>query len=467
MVQKFDAIVIGTGQSGSPIARRFAHEGKSVAIIEQAHFGGSCVNYGCTPTKALVANAKIVHSVRISKTFGVNVDKFQIDYKAIKARKDAMVKESTDAVKNSLLEAKGCRIFQGHASFEGQHQVEVGDQHLEGDKIFIDVGTRARIPEIPGLDKVPYLTNASLLDLEILPEHLLILGGGYVGLEFAQIFRRFGSRVTVIQQSPYIMTKEDLEVSKAIQEFLGKEGIEIYTNARNFEILPDSKDGKINAQIDQNGTKLKISGSHLLIAAGRLPNTDDLGLEKAGVNVDKKGFIIVDDTLRTSQPHIWAVGDCNGRGAFTHTSYNDFEIVTENLFDNGTRKVSDRILIYALFTDPPLARVGMNEKQALEKYENVLSAKIPMTEVGRAWEKSETEGFLKILVDGKSKQILGASFLGTSCDEVIHVIAEAMYAKVPYTFLNKVIYIHPTVSEFIPDLLSELKPLKQLAGARQ
>lgn len=454
MIQKFDAIVIGTGQSGPYLAKSLCENGSKVAIIEQARFGGSCINYGCTPTKALVANAKIAHSVRQAKRFGINIDQFRIDYKVIKERKDALVKDGTEWVKNSLQSTKGCTVLEGHASFEGPHRIKVGQQLLEGNQIFINVGARANIPQIPGLQKIPYLTNVSLLDLDDIPEHLLIMGGGYIGLEFAQIFRRFGSKVTIIQRNPYVMPKEDQNVSNAIKEILEKEGIEFYTNATQLAILPESREGNIFIQLGKDQT---VSGTHLLVATGRIPNTDTLDLNKAGIEVDERGYIKVDDQLRTSQSHIWALGDCNGKGAFTHTSYNDFEIVKANLLENGSRKISDRIPIYALFTDPPLGRVGLTEKDARLLYKDVLVANLPMTSVARAREKGETEGFLKIVVDGKTKQILGAAFLGTTCDEVVQLIAVIMAAKVPYTVIEQTVLIHPTVSEMLPTLLTKLE----------
>lgn len=455
----FDAIIIGSGTAGHYLAQRFSLEGKSCAIIEQGRFGGSCLNYGCTPTKALVANAKIAHSVRQSKTFGINVDAFQIDYKAIKLRKDMLTTSWSYSVEKSLKSLPYCTVFEGLGFFEGPHQVRVGEHLLEGKQIFIDVGTQAHIPAIEGLNLVPFLTNVSLLDIDVVPEHLVILGGGYVGLEFAQIYRRFGAHVSVIQQPPFVMPKEDPDVSVAIQEILSKEGINIYTNAINFKVLPQSREGKIHAQFEQNSNTTNISGSHLLVAVGRVPNTKTLDLNKAKVLADSKGFIEVDDALCTSQSHIWALGDCNGRGAFTHTSFNDYEIVSGNLFENANRKVTDRIPIYCLYTDPPFARVGINETQALERYDDAFVAKMPMTDVARAWEKGETDGFLKILASANSKQILGASFLGTGCDEVIHMIAVAMQAKLPYTAIQSTVMAHPTVSELIPTLLSSLKPL--------
>jgi len=453
----FDAIIIGTGQAGPPLARRFAKEGHSVAIIEQNHFGGTCVNYGCTPTKTLVADAKIAHSIKNGSFYGMNAD-FQIDFKKIKERKDSIVNSFSKGVEKSLKSLEHAKVYEGKATFISANQIAIGKEVIEAEKIFINVGSKTYIPEIPGLANVPYLTNISLLDIDKLPEHLLILGGGYIAAEFAQIFIRFGSKVSIIERSPMIMHREDPDISQALEEIFKNEGVDIYTNALNFEVLPNSKEGNIQVQFEQNHIKQKITGSHLLLAIGRVPNTDGLSLEKANIKTNSRGYIEVNDQLQTSQPHIWAVGDCNGKGAFTHTSYNDYEIVAENLFDNGTRKVSDRIPIYALFTDPPLGRVGLTEKEARELNLELQIATLPMTKVSRAIEKGETEGFLKILVDGKTKQILGASFLGVDCDEVVQVIALAMTAKLPYSAIKKTVFIHPTVTELIPSLLDKLQP---------
>ena len=444
----FDAIIIGTGQSGPYLAKRFAKEGYKVAIIEEGNFGGSCVNSGCTPTKALIANAKIAHSVRIAKTFGVNVKGFEIDYKAIKRRKDQFVRAGSDWVKDSLKKTKGITVYEGSASFEGSHQIRVGSKILEGEKIFINVGATPLIPE--QVENVLYLTNVSLLELKTLPKHLLILGGGYVALEFAQMYRRFGSEVTVIQRGPRLMKKEDPEISEAIQKILEKEKIKIYTDVSDISFK------KERSHIVAEFKKKKIITSHVLVAVGRIPNTKHLRCENAGIKVDEKGVILVNDFLQTSLPHIWALGDCNGKGAFTHTSYNDYEIVSANLFDQGKRRVSDRNPIYALYTDPPLGRVGLNEEQAQQKYKKVLSAVLPISSVARAREEGQTEGFLKILIDAETNKILGASFLGIHCDEVIQLIALVMSAKLPYTILQKSVGIHPTVSELIPTLLEKL-----------
>ncbi len=449
---KYDVIVIGTGQSGPFLAKKFAAKGFKVAIIEKGNFGGTCINTGCTPTKTLVANAKVAHVVKNSQFYGVKVPSFRIDYKAIKRRKDKLVSDGTKWVKKSLKATPGCTVYEGNGAFVSPFRVKVGKKILEADKIFINVGAKARIPDIKGLDTIPYLTNKTLLDLKTLPKHLLILGGGYVGIEFAQIYRRLGSKVTIIQRPPTIMKKEDPEISKVLQQILRKEGIEIYTNVKNFEVLSGSLAGKIVVKVGRK----KISGSHLLIAVGRVPDIHDLGLTNAEIKLDKGGYIQVDDKLRTSNPRVWALGDCNGRGAFTHTSYNDYEIVAENLLEGGDRKVTDRFPIYALYTDPPLGRVGLNEKEAKEKYKNVRIATLPMTQVARAREKGETEGFLKILIDGDTKQIIGASFLGIHCDEVIQLITLAMTAKLPLTIFEKFVGIHPTVSELIPTLLETL-----------
>ncbi len=455
MDNKFDAIVIGTGQSGPNLAKKCGEKGWRVAIIEEGHFGGSCINTGCTPTKTLVAHAKIAESIRRAGEFGIEVGAPHVDYAKVKKRVDGIVQSRSHWVKQSLQETPNCTLFEGHAAFVDPYHVQVNGILLEGKKFFLDVGAKPHVPPIPGLDKIPYLTNISLLALETLPQHLLILGGGYIALEFGQIYRRLGSQVTILQHGPRIMSKEDPDISEAIHKFLEKEGIKIVTNAKDLEILPSSREGQINART----TVGNITGSHLLIATGRIPNTDRLGAEKANISLDKKGFIIVDDSLRTSQPHIWALGDCNGRGAFTHTSYNDFEIIAANLFENGSRKVSDRIPIYALFTDPPLGRVGLNESQASHLDYHV--AILPMSSIARAREKGETEGFLKILVDPRTDQILGASFLGTSCDEVVQLIAALMSAKVPYTLLQHTVFIHPTITEFLPILLTTLTEKKE------
>ena len=455
----YDAIVIGTGQAGPGLARRLVAGGWKVAIIERKFFGGTCVNTGCTPTKTLVASAYAAYLARRAAEYGVTIGgPIGVDMKAVKARKDAVVRPSREGVERSLRRLKGCTVLEGHAQFVGPKEVNVGDEVLSADKIFINVGARALAPPIRGLDQVPYLTNSSMMDVDFLPPHLIVLGGSYVGLEFAQAFRRFGSEVTVIELGPHLTAREDEDVSRAIAEILKDEHIDIRVNSKVVAVAKQGND--IAVTVENAGTSSQVVGSHLLLAIGRRPNTDDLGLDKAGVATDSRGYIQVDDQLRTNVPGIWALGDCNGRGAFTHTSYNDFEIVAANLLDNDPRRVTDRITAYALYTDPPLGRAGMTEAEVRKSGRPALIATMAMEDVSRAYEKGETKGFMKILVDRDSKQILGASFLGLAGDEVIHCVLDIMYAKAPYTVMQRAMHIHPTVSEFIPTMMYDLKPLQ-------
>jgi pyruvate/2-oxoglutarate dehydrogenase complex dihydrolipoamide dehydrogenase (E3) component len=455
----YDAIIIGTGQSGPALARRLVAAGRQVAIIERKLFGGTCVNTGCTPTKTLVASAYAAHLARRAAEYGVTVGgPVGVDMKAVKARKDAVSGASSNAVERSLKTLKGCTVYEGHARFVGPKQVNVGEEELRAERVFINVGGRALVPPIPGLDDVGYLTNSSMMDVDFLPRHLLVLGGSYVGLEFAQMYRRFGSQVTVIELAPRLIAREDDDVSRAIAEILKEENVDIRVNNKVVGVEQDGKN--VAVTVETEGTRSRVVGSHLLLAIGRRPNTDDLGLDKAEVATDSRGYIQVDDQLRTNVPGIWALGDCNGRGAFTHTSYNDFEIVAANLLDNDQRRVSDRITAYALYTDPPLGRAGMTEAEVRKSGRPALIATMAMEDVSRAYEKGETKGFMKILVDGETKQILGASLLGLSGDEVIHCILDVMYAKAPATVLQRAMHIHPTVSEFIPTMLEDLAPLQ-------
>ncbi len=380
-----------------------------------------------------------------------------VDMKAVKARKDAVSLPSRRGVERSLKQLKGCTVLEGHGRFVGPKRVQVGDEVLTGDKIFINVGGRAVIPPIRGLDQVSYLTNSSMMDVDFLPPHLIVLGGSYVGLEFAQTYRRFGSEVTVVERAPHLIGREDEDVSRAVAEILKDENIDVRVNSKVIAVGKHGND--IAVTIENEGAETQIIGSHLLLAIGRRPNTDDLGLDKAGVATDSRGYIEVDEELRTNVPGIWALGDCNGKGAFTHTSWNDFEIVAANLLDNEPRRVSDRIAAYALYTDPPLGRAGMTEKEVRKTGRPALIATIAMEDVSRAFEKGETKGFMKILVDKETKQILGASLLGLSGDEAIHCILDIMYAKAPYTVLQRAMHIHPTVSEFVPTMLGDLRPL--------
>ncbi|MDH6232542.1 pyruvate/2-oxoglutarate dehydrogenase complex dihydrolipoamide dehydrogenase (E3) component [Mesorhizobium soli] len=458
MSTRFDAIIIGTGQAGPPLAGRLTAAGMSVAIIERKLIGGTCVNTGCTPTKTLVASAYAAHLARRAADYGVTLgDPVGVDMKAVKARKDAVSGNARRGLENWLKGMERCTVYEDHATFISPHEVRVGDETLVSDRIFINVGGRANVPDMPGVNQVKHLTNTTILDLDILPRHLVVIGGSYVGLEFAQMYRRFGSEVTVVEMSERLVHREDEDVSDAIRDILENEGIAIRCKAECISFAPRGED--IAVGVDCLEGEPEIIGSHVLLAVGRHPNTDDLGLEAAGVATDKRGYITVDDQLRTNVPGIWALGDCNGRGAFTHTSYNDFEIVAANLLDNDPRKVSDRIVAYALYIDPPLGRVGMTEADARKSGRRVLVGERPMTRVSRAVEKGETQGFMKALVDADSKEILGASILGTGGDEAIHCILDVMYAKAPYTTIQRAVHIHPTVSELIPTILGELKPL--------
>jgi len=458
-VPNYDAIVIGAGQSGPALARRLAAAGRKVAIIERKLFGGTCVNTGCTPTKTLVASAYVAHVARRAGDYGVGIKgAVNVDMKAVKARKDAVVAVFRNGVEQSLKTLRGCTVYEGHARFVADKKVAVNDSELAADQIFINVGARAAIPPIPGLDKIPYLTNSSMMDVDFLPSHLLILGGSYVGLEFAQVFRRFGSEVTVIEFGARLISREDQDVSEAVAGFLKEEGVDVRVDSKVIGV--EKQGSSIAAKIESTGRLSQIAGSHMLVATGRRPNTDDLGLDRAGISTDAHGYILVDDQLRTNISGIWAMGDCNGRGAFTHTSWNDFEIVAANLLDNDRRRVSDRIMAYALYTDPPLGRAGMTEAEVRKRGKPALISILAMKDVMRAYERGETKGFMKILVDRDTKQILGASFLGLEGDEVIHSVLDIMYAKAPYTVIQRAMHIHPTVSEFIPTMMDKLKPLQ-------
>ena len=454
-----DAIIIGTGQSGPSLARRLVAAGQKVAVIERKFFGGTCVNTGCTPTKTLVASAYAAYLARRAGDYGVTIGgPVGVDMKAVKARKDAVAGASRRGVERSLKTLEGCTVYEGHARFVGTKKVAVDGVVLDADRIFINVGGRALAPSIPGLDQVPYLTNSSMMDVDFLPQHLIVLGGSYIGLEFAQVYRRFGSEVTVIELAPRLIAREDEDVSSAVAEFLKEEGVDVRVDSKVVGV--EKRGNRIAVKVESTGKISQVVGTHVFVAIGRRPNTDDLGLDKAGIATDARGYIQVDDQLRTNVPGIWAIGDCNGRGAFTHTSYNDFEIVAANILDNDRRRVTDRITAYALYTDPPLGRVGMTEAEVRKTGKPALISTMPMEDVSRAFEKGETKGFMKILVDRESKQILGASFLGLAGDEVVHCILALMYAKAPYTVMQRATHIHPTVSELIPTMMGELKPLQ-------
>jgi pyruvate/2-oxoglutarate dehydrogenase complex dihydrolipoamide dehydrogenase (E3) component len=456
VTDKFDAIIVGAGQAGPPLAGRLTQAGQTVAVIERKLVGGTCVNYGCIPTKTLVASAHAAHLARRGAEYGVGTGEISIDMAKVKARKDKVMLGDREGLESWINGMDGCTFIRGHARFESPHTLRVDGQVLEADKFFLNVGGRAVAPDMPGLSDIDYMTNVGILELDTVPEHLVIIGGSYIALEFAQMYRRFGASVTVIEKGPRLTSREDEDVSATIKEILEAEGIDVVVDANaigftkrdnGFDVIP--RDGAA-----------PISGSHLLMAVGRQPNTDDLGLENAGVETDKRGYIIVDDQLCTNVEHIWAMGDCNGRGAFTHTSYNDFEIVAANLLDDDPRRVSDRVTTYALYIDPPLGRAGMTVDQVRKSGRKALVGKRPMTRVGRAVEKGETQGFMKVVVDAETEEILGAAILGVGGDEVIHAIIDIMTAKKPYTAISRTMHIHPTVSELVPTLLQEMKPLR-------
>jgi pyruvate/2-oxoglutarate dehydrogenase complex dihydrolipoamide dehydrogenase (E3) component len=452
---RFDAIIIGAGQAGPSLAYRLSGAGMTVAFVERKLFGGTCVNTGCTPTKTLVASAYAAHLARRASDYGVVLDQGpRIDMAAVKARADQVVANSRNGVERGLRTLERCTVYTGHARFESPTTVQVGDELLTAPRIFINVGGRARVPDFPGINSVPFLTNTTILQLDAVPRHLVIVGGSYIGLEFAQIYRRLGAEVTIIEMAKRLISREDEDVSDAIRDIVEREGIHVRTGAECIS-LASHPDG-VSVSVDCTHGRPEVSGSRVLLAVGRVPNTHDLGLDHAGVHTDARGYITVDDSLATNVPGIWAMGDCNGRGAFTHTAYNDYEIVAANLLDNATRKLSDRIPAYALYIDPPLGRVGITETEARAAGRPILVSKRPMTRVSRAIEKGETLGFMKVVVDAETKKILGAAILGTGGDEAIHGIIDIMNAGVPYPVLQWAVPIHPTVSELIPTLLGGL-----------
>ena len=458
MTTPYDAIVIGTGQSGPSLAARLAGAGRKVAIVERHRYGGTCVNTGCMPTKTLVASAYAAHIARTAADYGVTIaGAVGVDMKKVKARKDAVSGTSSGNVERWLKGLANCTVVEGHARFASPTTVQVNGEVLEAPQIFLNVGGRATVPSIAGLEKVRYLTNSTMMDVDFLPEHLIVLGGSYIGLEFAQMYRRFGSKVTVIELADRVIAREDLDVSQGVADILRGEGVAIETKANCLAV--EKRGDGVALRVDCSDGGREVVGSHLLLAVGRVPNTDDLGLERAGIKTDARGYITVDDELRTSVPGIWAIGDCNGRGAFTHTSYNDYEIVADNLLNGDKRSVRDRITTYGLFIDPPLGRAGMTEDEIRKSGRKALVGKRLMTRVGRAVEKGDTRGFMKVAVDAETKQILGAAILGVGGDEAVHCILDVMYAKAPYTTLQRSVQIHPTVSELLPTVLGELKPM--------
>ena len=457
MPTHFDAIVIGTGQAGPSLAVRLAKAGRRTAVLERNRFGGTCVNVGCIPTKTLVASARAIHVARRGAEFGFTTGDVRVDMSRVKARKDAVVRQSNEGVERWMKSTPDLTVYEGHGRFTGPHTVEVNGDALQADQIFVNAGARAAVPDMPGARDVPFLTSAGILDLDVVPEHLIVVGGSYIGLEFAQMYRRFGSRVTVVEKGDRLIAREDEDVSATLQQILEAEGIDVRLKATCIGLRRTPSGAAVSVDCAQGPPE--VEGTHVLLAVGRRPNTDDLGLDAAGIATDARGFITVDDQCRTNVPGVWAIGDCNGRGAFTHTSYNDYEIVAANLFDGDPRGIGDRIPCYALYTDPPVGRVGMTTREARASGKHVLVAYRPMVKVSRAREMSETLGFMRALVDADTRQILGAVVFGVGGDEIVHSILDVMYARAPHTTIARAVHIHPTISELIPTMLQGLRPL--------
>jgi pyruvate/2-oxoglutarate dehydrogenase complex dihydrolipoamide dehydrogenase (E3) component len=450
-----DAIIIGAGQAGPSLAGRLSDAGMTVVLVERHLFGGTCVNTGCMPTKTLVASAYAAHLARRGPDFGIVSGPVSVDMKKVHERAATVAANARASVEKRLRGLKNCTVVQGHARFESHDTIRVGEDRFTALKIFINVGGRALVPDMPGVADVPFLTNTSIVALARLPRHLVVIGGSYIGLEFAQMMRRFGADVTVVEKSAHLLSREDEDVSTAIREIVESEGIAVRTGAECISVAPH-RDG---VQVGMNCTQgpPAITGSDVLLAVGRRPNTDDLGLDKAGVETDPRGYIVVDDRLATSVPGIWAMGDCNGRGAFTHTAYNDYEIIAANLLDGANRTLAQRISTYALYIDPPLGRVGMSETEARKSGRKILVGRRPMTKVGRAIEKDETKGFMKVIADAESKEILGATILGTGGDEAIHGVIDLMNAGATYDVLQWAVPIHPTISELWPTVVGAME----------
>ncbi|MGC2636786.1 MAG: FAD-containing oxidoreductase [Acidobacteriaceae bacterium] len=458
MSRSFEAIIIGSGQAGPFLAARLAAAGRTVALVERRFLGGTCVNTGCTPTKAMVASAKAAHTAREAAQFGVHLQgQVEVSLAEVKSRAGSIVQNSRDSLSKMLVNA-GCTVIHEHARFLSAHEIQAGEEVLRGEQIFLNVGARARIPGLPGIEQVSYLTNSSLLELTELPQHLVIVGGGAVGVEFAQMFRRFGSEVTLVELKSSLLHREDAAASALVAELLQQEGVRLRLNAECLSFSGDAEG--LCVHVDCREGDKEVHGSHVLLAMGRTPNTDNLGLEAAGVKTGSGGYIPVDEGLRTNVPHIWALGDCNGHGGFTHTAYNDYEIVASNLLEGADRRVSDRIPARATFTDPPLAQVGMTEEEARATGKDLLIATRPMRSVSRAIEKGETFGLMKAIVDAKTQRILGAMIFGVGGDEAIHCVLDVMYADKPYTTMTHAVHIHPTVAELIPTLLGSLQPAR-------
>lgn len=454
---KYDAIVIGAGQAGPSLAARLAQEGLNTAIIERDKLGGTCVNVGCTPTKTLVGSARVAQLARRASEFGIDTGEITVDMQRVKARMDKVRGDSNRGIETWLNGLKNLDVISGHARFVAPNAIKVNDDVFEADRIFINVGARARVPDIPGLRDVPYLTSSAMLEVDTVPDHLIVIGGSYVGLEFAQIYRRFGSKVTVVEMADRLIPRDDKDVAQAVQAILEAEGVRVELGAECVRLSQTSSGIEVTVSCEREPPR--ICGSHVLLAVGRVPNTDDLGIDAAGIDTNARGYINVDDQLRTNVANVWALGDVNGRGAFTHTAYNDFEIVAANLFSNDRRSATDRVDCYALFIDPPLGRAGLTERAALDAGHKLRIGTRPMTRVGRAREFGETQGFMKVIVDAETDKILGAAILGLSGDEAVHGIIDIMNADLPYTSIQRSVHIHPTVSELIPTVFGDLKSI--------
>jgi pyruvate/2-oxoglutarate dehydrogenase complex dihydrolipoamide dehydrogenase (E3) component len=454
---KYDAIIIGSGQAGNPLSHQLADLGWTLALIEKSHLGGTCINTGCTPTKTMVHRAQVAHYARHAARWGVQSGQISVDLARIVSQKDQIVQSFRDGQQKQVDQRPNLRLYRGQARFVGPHQIKVGEQVLESDKIFIDTGARPLIPSIPGLDTVDYLTNERIMALTQLPAHLLVLGGGYVGLEFGQMFRRFGSRVTIIHHSEQILPREDPEVAAELQKALAAEGIDFLLNTRTTAVK--KQEGLIVLAIEESHGQSTVTGSNLLVATGRLPNTDDLGVAQAGIDIDQKGFIKVNGRLETNVPGIWALGDVKGGPAFTHISYNDFQIVYGNLVAGQTLSIDHRIVPYCVFTDPQLGRVGLTEREARVKGYQLKIGKIPMTSVARALERDETAGLMKIVVDARNDHILGAAILASEGGELVQILGTLMLANQPYTLLKGAVYIHPTLTEGFFALIEDVQPV--------
>jgi pyruvate/2-oxoglutarate dehydrogenase complex dihydrolipoamide dehydrogenase (E3) component len=457
VAERYDAIVIGVGQAAPALCARLDKEGLKTAVIERKLLGGTCVNNGCVPTKTMVASARAAHLAQRGEDYGFGAGTVRVDMKAVKRRKDDVVRQSSNGLKKWIGAMKHVTLIHGHATFTAPRRVAVKGRELEAERIFINVGARATVPEMPGIREVPFFTNSTMMKVDFRPPHLIIVGGSYIGLEFAQMYRRFGSQVTVVERMPKLLPREDDDVAAEIRAIVEREGVEIRTGAECMALKKKGKGVAVTLECERGAPVAQ--GSHALLAVGRTPNTADLGLREAGIETDERGYVKVDDECRTSAQGVWALGECNGKGAFTHTSYNDYEIVAANLFDGDQRRISDRIQTYALFIDPPLGRAGMTEAEARKSGRSVLAGKMPMKRVGRAREAGETQGFMKVLVDAKSQELLGAAILGMNGDEVVHSLLDMMYARRPYTTIQRAMHIHPTVTELIPTLLWDLKPL--------